>query len=467
MKAHKNWSYDIGYFPYDKKIDIYICQIIPGENKIDLAWYGGKAPWNILLREKESPETQITYETDVPRISISNLKCDTDYEFCVISDSLKSNMGLAHTGYAPGTVVNYLHPKDTKYDFSGKYLCTPSLLQHPDGYLLASMDLYAAHFPQNLTLIFRSDDKGETWYHYTELFPCFWGELFLKDGDVYMLATSTEYGDLLIGKSTDGGKTFGEPTVIFRGSCSYASAGWHKSSMPIIEHRGRLWTGIDYGAHSQGMHMSGLLSVAANADLLDADSWTMTELLHYDQCWQGAVAGDFRGFIEGNAVALPNGEIGEILRYSTDQGTPRYGLVPILKGDVDNPEKQLTFEKFVSFPGNLSKFNILFDDVSKRYYTVYSRITNENCPRMRNVLALAYSENLQNWIQACELLDYSHCNPQEVGFQYVSFRFDGNDLIYLCRTAVNKANNFHDSNYITFHRVKDFRNLKGETENGI
>ncbi len=460
MKAHRNWSYETGYVPFDQKNDIYICQVVPGENKIDLAWYGGEAPWQVLIRERKTWQIATKYQTDRPCISIVNLSADTDYEFYVVSGTMQSHVGFARTGHAPGTVVNYLHPKDIKYDFSGRYLCTPSLLQHPDGYLLASMDLYAFHAPQNLTLIFRSDDHGKSWYHYTELFPCFWGELFLHHGDVYMLATSTEYGDLLIGRSSDGGKTFGEPTVILRGSCSFASPGWHKSSMPMIEHKGRLWTGIDYGAHSKAMHSNGLLSVPVDADLLDADSWTMTELLHYDPTWEGAVIGDSRGFIEGNAIVLPDGEIGEILRYSTDQGTPRYGLVPVLRGCTEKPEAQLKFEKFAPFQGNLSKFNILFDEVSKRYYTVYSRITDEHSPRARNVLSLGYSENLREWVQVCDLLDYSQHDPQEVGFQYVSFRFDGEDLIYLCRTAVNKANNFHDSNYITFHRVEKFRSLK-------
>ena len=37
---------------------------------------------------------------------------------------------------------------------------------------------------------------------------------------------------------------------------------------------------------------------------------------------------------------------------------------------------------------------------------------------------------------------------------------EGEDIIYLCRTAMNNANNFHDSNYSTFHRIKNFRNIK-------
>jgi len=59
------------------------------------------------------------------------------------------------------------------------------------------------------------------------------------------------------------------------------------------------------------------------------------------------------------------------------------------------------------------------------------------------------------------LLDYRHTNPREVGFQYVSFLIDGDDILYLCRTAMNQARNFHDANYITFHRIERFRELIG------
>ena len=41
----------------------------------------------------------------------------------------------------------------------------------------------------------------------------------------------------------------------------------------------------------------------------------------------------------------------------------------------------------------------------------------------------------------------------------VDFEFDNEDIIYLCRTAINGAHNFHDSNYSTFHRIKNFRSI--------
>ena len=85
------------------------------------------------------------------------------------------------------------------------------------------MDVFKGGEAQDLTLIFRSDDDGKTWKYRSELFPCFWGKMFIHRGELYMLGCSTEYGDMLIGKSSDGGVTFGMPTVLLRGCLLYTS----------------------------------------------------------------------------------------------------------------------------------------------------------------------------------------------------------------------------------------------------
>ena len=78
----------------------------------------------------------------------------------------------------------------------------------------------------------------------------------------------------------------------------------------------------------------------------------------------------------------------------------------------------------------------------------------------RNLLSLMVSENGEDWHLLCDLIDRRHEDPQLTGFQYVDFDFEGADLIYLCRTAMNHPRNYHDANYSTFHRLKDFRSLK-------
>ena len=45
----------------------------------------------------------------------------------------------------------------------------------------------------------------------------------------------------------------------------------------------------------------------------------------------------------------------------------------------------------------------------------------------------------------------------KVGFQYVDFFIEGVSLLFICRMARYSANNYHDANYITFHRIDGFR----------
>ena len=199
MKGYNYWS----YAPYKPFLwntgDIYICRIVPYENSIHFEWLKNEDDkFEAYFRKRNDGEFILCKTTDKCEFDIAGLTENTDYEFYVKSGDKKSRIRLARCGKSVGTVVNYLHPEDEAYSFSGRYLCSPSLVRHPDGYLLASMDLYAADHPQNLTLIFRSDDNGETWHYVSELMPCFWGKLFIHKGELYMLACSTEYGDLLI-----------------------------------------------------------------------------------------------------------------------------------------------------------------------------------------------------------------------------------------------------------------------------
>lgn len=489
MKTVNTWSYK-RYRPAVHGDDtVYINRVVPGDGDI-LLYHNGGADSGVFWRRRADTADCKTSDTRVGRADnrrlqttdaaddlppsqiwshspalpdsahIRGLDNGTDYEFYIKSPRGLSLTGTARPGTVPGTVVNYLSMHDPKYKFAGQYLCTPCLLSHPDGYLLASMDLYERAAPQNLTVIFRSDDGGESWYHVSELFPCYWGTLFMHRGELYMLGTSTEYGDLLIGKSTDGGYNWLTPTVLHRGACNRSGPGWHKGSGRVTEHAGRLWCAVDYGSHVIGTHASALISAPVLSDLLDSSSWVITDPLSYDPKWEGASQGDNRGFIEGCAVVGCDGNLYNFLRYNIDRGTPNHGLAGILRADTASPEATLSHHCFVSFPGNHSKFDIVRDDVSGRYYSIISRIYDSRLPKARNLLSLVASANLTDWTTVADLIDYRDHDPAMYGFQYVSFLIDGEDIIYLCRTADNGAHSYHDSNYITFHRIKNFRALR-------
>lgn len=58
-----------------------------------------------------------------------------------------------------------------------------------------------------------------------------------------------------------------------------------------------------------------------------------------------------------------------------------------------------------------------------------------------------------------DVIDHRYKNARLEGFQYVDFEFDKNDIIYLCRAAMNGAHSFHDANYSVFGRIENFREL--------
>jgi hypothetical protein len=68
---------------------------------------------------------------------------------------------------------------------------------------------------------------------------------------------------------------------------------------------------------------------------------------------------------------------------------------------------------------------------------------------------------LRTW-QAHTILLY-HPDVEHHGFQYIDWQFEGGDIIFVSRTAfadeTGGAKNFHDANFLTFHRITDFRSL--------
>lgn len=459
MKGHNLWSY-APYRPFLTDVgDIYVCRLVPDETSIHLEWLAsGDTSYQVYYRKREDEQFILAGETTDTAFTVSGLDTDVDYAVCVQANGKKSRERLARTGKAVGTVVNYLHPEDTAYDFSGKYLCSPSLVRHPDGFLLASMDLFNYGAPQNLTLIFRSDDDGKTWHYVSELMPCFWGKMFIHKGELYMLSVSTEYGDLLIGKSTDGGKTFSAPVALLRGSnAKNGNVGVHKNPQNMLVFNGRLYGTLEWGAwaNKEYQHAAMVMSCAVDDDLLNPQNWSFTPPV---KCDRFAPEQDNLQLptmtIEGTLTVAPDGNLVNCMRYGGKRGKAL-----AYAANAQDPDAPLAYYGLLDFPANFSKFMIKQDQKTGIYYSIASTLYEGGSDGARNYLCLLKSHNLFDWEIAKELLDYRHADAIKVGFQYVDFEIEGDDIIFLCRTAINGANNYHDSNYSTFHRIENFRAL--------
>ncbi len=366
--------------------------------------------------------------------------------------------------HVPGTVVCY-QPASTQ-----KYIGSPSLVILPNGDYVASHDFFgpqSSEWQQAVTTIYRSKDKGKSWKKISTISGAFWNSLFVHKGDLYLLGPDRHHGTVLIRKSTDGGKTWTHPTnrengVILTGE-------FHCAPMPVVEYNGRLWRPMEtaHGPILQWGKRYGamVMSASVDADLMDMKSWQTSNSLPYDSTY---LNGKFGGWLEGNFVVDKSGEMWNILR--VDDKSTHVEKAAMVKISKDG--KKLSFDPktgFIPFDGGSKKFVIKYDATSDYYYTLanviqdkYSKQYSTRSPSgFRNVLMLRKSRDLKTWEDIKVILE--HEDVLKHGFQYVDWLFEGNNIIVLCRTAYNDgkedARNNHDANFLTFHRIEDFREL--------
>lgn len=366
--------------------------------------------------------------------------------------------------HVPGTVVCY-QPASTQ-----KYIGSPSLAILPNGDYVASHDFFgpqSSEWQQAVTTIYRSGNKGKSWKKISTVNGAFWSSLFVHKGDLYLLGPDRHHGTVLIRKSTNGGKTWTQPTnkqngVILTGE-------FHGAPMPVVEHNGRLWRPMET-AHGPELvwgkrYGAMVMSAPVDADLMDAKSWQTSSVLLYDSTY---LTGNFTGWLEGNFVVGKDGQQWNILR--VDDKTTHDEKAAMV--NISNDGKKLSFDPktgFIPFDGGSKKFVIKYDPESDYYYTLVNPIPEKfreqhpkrNPSSFRNVLTLRKSKDLIHWEDVQVILE--HEDVLKHGFQYVDWLFDGNDMIVLCRTAYNDgkddAKNNHDANFLTFHRIEDFRSL--------
>ena len=366
----------------------------------------------------------------------------------------------AQTKTPPGNIVSHI-PKTT-----GKYIGSPGLCILPDGSYLASHDEFGpktSEFRSAQTYIFHSTDKGETWKKVSQIDGQFWSNLFVHKGIVYIMGTHKHHGNVIIRRSDDNGRTWTNP---YRSDTGLILEGeYHTAPMPVVIHNRRIWRAVEYAtapSTAWGKRYSAMvISAPVNADLLDAKNWRRSNHLMYDSTY---LEGTFNGWLEGNTVVSPEGEMVDILRVdSKKKGVEYAAMVRINKNG-----KKASFDPetgFIQLPGGSKKFTIRYDDVSKRYWMLTNYVKPEfrkfSPSRIRNTQALCSSTDLKNWTIHTFLL--SHPDIDKHGFQYVEWLIEGNDIIFLSRTAYDEAdseaNNFHDANYLTFHRIENFRDL--------
>jgi len=344
----------------------------------------------------------------------------------------------------PGTIVAHSPAS------SEAYIGSPALLILPDGSYVASHDFFGPGTDFDEYAVYRSENRGQTWSKIAGFIGQWWSSLFLHGGDLYTIGTTREYGYAVIRRSTDAGYTWTDAVDSSTGILSPTDR-YHCAPVPVIEHENRIWTAYEIALGRRPHWPATVASAPVGADLLDAGNWTWAEPYHHHRS---------RGqWIEGNMVVGPDGRLVNVLRSNPRVDGKRVGDRAALV-HVSCDGKRLTHNApadEIHMPGGGVKFTIRFDIDSGRYWTLGSKQTRPAA--VRNTLVLASSADLRKWTVEQTLLH--HADPAHHGFHYVDWVVEGDDLLFLSRTAfadgLGGAHTQHDANYLTFHRVLDFR----------
>ena len=357
----------------------------------------------------------------------------------------------------PGSVIAH------SYASSGVYLGSPTIAVLPSGVFIVACDTFGPASGENEEAIYSSADGGVTWTRLATLTGQYWSTLFLANGQLYIIGVSSSFrgkagNQIVIRRSVDGGKTWSKPTD--EASGLFPTVAKHLTApVPAVVANGRIWRSIEV-AEKGGISVA-MLSASLDDDLLDTKSWRSSNKVQANEKW---LPGLFLGWLEGNAVVSPDGELKNILRVNLPSADEK---VAVLRISADGRQAEFNPDSgFQDFPGGGKKFTIRRDPRNGKYWALTNYVAPQyrahNPERVRNTLVLITSDDLRGWnISRVVLADPAWAHR---GFQYADWQFDGDDIVAAVRTAYDDdsggARNQHDSNYIIFFRVKNYRSSK-------
>jgi hypothetical protein len=321
----------------------------------------------------------------------------------------------------------------------------------------------------NVSVVARSTDRGQTWTGHNQDTGFFWSSFFYASNTLYRMGASARFESIVIAASTDNGHAWSTPVTLLTGGAGGTAPNYTTAPVPVAFANGRVYRAfenMDPLVWASGMRAL-IMSAPSGSDLLNPANWTASNELPFDTAWFNGVSGIHTpskyGYLEGNAVVGPDGRVWDILASNRQSS---YDKAVILSVSADG--KRVAFERYIDLPGGGSKFTIRRDPVTGLYLTMGNNITDRDYVDQRNVLSLSASPDLVNWTRVLTLITDNQTISWEesvakTGFQYADWQIEGDDIIYLVRMAYDGAANYHDSNRITFHRLKNYVHILNTT----
>ncbi len=392
-------------------------------------------------------------------------------------------------------------------------LYTPSILALPGGRLVSAYERGGTARAKNAAYAFiqTSDDHGKTWTQR--------GALRMTHARVFAAGKSLYYlgqkGDLQVARSDDRGETWSEQVALTKGQS------WHQSACNVWHANGNVYlvmerrTSTENKAWPVGALAPVLMRARGDADLTKRESWTFASELVFSDLIAGykqnapalemfgvpffkqgypdrapvATTPKRRtmspmGWLETNVVQItdPNhvwfDASGHTLHLFMRAHTGGTGYAALAKV-VENADGTMTTQLerapsgqtmlFLPMPGGQMRFHVNYDEKTKLYWLLSSQATDsmtrpDRLPderydlpnNERHRLVIHFSKNMVDWCFAGVVAITP--SPKQAR-HYASMDIDGNDLVILSRSGDERAKSAHDGNLITFHRVKNFREL--------
>lgn len=390
-------------------------------------------------------------------------------------------------------------------------LYTPSILTLPSGRLVASYERGGKRNPDEpFAFILTSDDGGKTWAERAKR-SITHGRLFIAGKSIYFLGHE---GDLKIARSDDNGETWSETQALTNGER------WHQTAANVWHTRGNVYLVMEKHVEdmirdtwSVGQLAPILMRADENADLTKRESWTFASELNFSDIIPGYRENEpeinffgvpfFRqnyphrapvhtrsrymapmGWLEANVVQIndpdnywydPSGKTFHLFLRANTGGVGYAALAQVVENDDGTMTTELVHAPsgktmlFMPFPGGQMRFHVIYDEKTKLYWmlgtqTVDSMTRTDHLGpdrfdlpyNERQRMVLHFSKNMVDW---CFAGLVAVGNTPKEARHYASMDIDGDDLIILSRSGNEHAKSSHDGNIITFHRVKNFRDL--------